>query len=105
MTPGPVTIRYAAPGDAHALASLAALDSSTVPGGPLLLAEIDGDLWAAAAIHRGAAIADPFRPSGALVELLHARARQLVDDAPRRRWRLLARSRAPQAVASMFNRT
>jgi hypothetical protein len=36
---------------------------------------------------------------------LRARARQLVDDAPRRHRRRLALVRAPQAVASMFNRT
>ena len=104
MTAGTL-IRYAVDSDAAAVARLAALDSSAIPDGPLLVAEVDGELWAAVAIHRGAAIADPFRPSGPLVELLRARARQLVGDpapAGRRRW---ARGRAPQAVASMFNRT
>jgi hypothetical protein len=100
-----MTIRYASDDDAPKLARLAALDSAKVPGGALLVAEVDGELWAAVAIGRGAAIADPFRPSGPVVELLRARARQLVGDPPRRRWRLPARERAPQAVASMFNRT
>jgi hypothetical protein len=103
MTPGSLTIRYASSDDAVALARLAALDCAKVPGGPLLVAFVDGELWAAVAIAGGIAIADPFRPSGAVVELLRARARQLLAE-PRRR-RLAAWGRAPQAVASMFNRT
>jgi predicted transcriptional regulator len=99
-----MTIRYASDRDAAHLARLAALDSSRVPDGALLLAFVDGELWAAVAIARGVAIADPFRPSGPVVELLRARARQLVGDAPRR-WRRPGLARAPQAVASMFNRT
>jgi hypothetical protein len=102
---GSMTIRYASDGDARDLARVAALDSSKVPAGALLVAEVDGELWAAVAIGCGAAIADPFRPSGPVVELLRARARQLVGDAPRRRRRRPALVRAPQAVASMFNRT
>jgi hypothetical protein len=97
-----MTIRYASDRDAPGLARLAALDSARVPAGALLLAEVDGELWAAVAIGRGAAIADPFRPSGPVVELLRARARQLVAE-PRQR--LVLRARAPQAIASMFNRT
>jgi hypothetical protein len=101
---GAVTIRYAADDDAAALARLATLDSARVPFGPLLLAEVGGELWAAVAIRDRAAIADPFRPSGPVVELLRARARQLVGDRPRK-WRRPVRDRAPQAAASMFNRT
>jgi hypothetical protein len=101
-----LTIRLAGTEDAGALALLAALDSSRVPAGPLLLAEVDGDLWAAVAVHGGGAIADPFRPSGPLVELLRARARQLVGVPARRRWRGLPRARARgYAAASMFSRT
>jgi hypothetical protein len=103
--PGSMTIRYASDDDTRGLARLAALDSAKVPDGPLLVAEVDGELWAAVAIGRGAAIADPFRPSAEVVELLRARARQLVGEPPRGRWRRPARGRAPQAVASMFNRT
>jgi hypothetical protein len=102
---GSMTIRYASDGDARDLARLAALDSSKVPAGALLVAEVDGELWAAVAIVRGPAIADPFRPSAPVVELLRARARQLVGDLPRRQRRRPALVRAPQAVASMFNRT
>ncbi|QEC50484.1 hypothetical protein FSW04_24825 [Baekduia soli] len=72
-----VTIRPASGDDAAALARLAALDSARVPAGPLLLAEVDGALCAAVALHDGSAIADPFRPTVALLELLHGRVRQL----------------------------
>ncbi|MCW2986630.1 MAG: hypothetical protein JWR63_4200, partial [Conexibacter sp.] len=77
MTTAGVTIRPAFPDDAHALARLAALDSSRLPTGPLLLAEIDGEPWAAVALRNGRAIADPFRPTAALVDLLRRRAAQL----------------------------
>ena len=77
LSPGSMTIRYASDGDAHVLARLAALDSSRVPAGALLVAEVDGELWAAVAIGRGAAIADPFRPTAPLVLLLQMRAQQI----------------------------
>jgi hypothetical protein len=77
MTGGGLTIRPAFPDDAGALARLAALDSARVPAGPLLLAEVDGVPWAAIALPSGRVIADPFRPTAALVELLARRAAQL----------------------------
>jgi hypothetical protein len=75
-SPG-VTIRPAFPDDAPALARLAALDSQRPPLGPLLLAEIDGEPWAAIALETARIIADPFRPTAALVTLLRGRAAQL----------------------------
>src|SRR3954451_10948605 len=75
MTPT-VTIRPAYPDDVSAIARLAALDSQRVPAGPLLLAEIDGEPWAAVATQSGRVIADPFRPTAALVELLRRRGMQ-----------------------------
>jgi hypothetical protein len=39
------------------------------------VAEVGGELWAALEIATGATIADPFRPSGDLVELLELHAR------------------------------
>jgi hypothetical protein len=77
MTTGGLTIRPAFPDDAGALARLAALDSARVPAGALLLAEVDGMPWAAIALDSGRVIADPFRPTAALVELLARRAAQL----------------------------
>jgi hypothetical protein len=75
-SPG-VTIRPAFPDDAPALARLAALDSQRVPVGPLLLAEVDGEPWAALALETSRVIADPFRPTAELVALLRGRAAQL----------------------------
>lgn len=75
-SPG-VTIRPGFPDDAAALARLAALDSQRLPLGPLLLAEIDGEPWAAIALETSRVIADPFRPTAALVDLLRDRAAQL----------------------------
>lgn len=72
-----VTIRLAFPDDAEAVRRLAALDSEAVPAGPLLLAEIGGELWAAVSLERPEAIADPFRPTAELVLTLHERARRL----------------------------
>lgn len=83
-----VTLRFAFPDDELALARLAVLDSSAALAGPVLLAEVGGELWAALSLKDGRVIADPFRRTTALVELLRARAAQL--DAPparARRWR------------------
>ena len=79
-----LTIREAHAADAAALRNLAALDSSTVPEGRLLVAEIDGELQAAAPLAGGPTIADPFRPTGTLVSLLQLRAAQLRTLARRR---------------------
>src|SRR5829696_7430553 len=79
-----VTIRRATPADAAALKRLAALDSAPVPAGELLVAEVGGELWAAAAIDGPAVVADPFRPSGELALLLAQRAAQLAPGRPRR---------------------
>jgi hypothetical protein len=72
-----VTFRYATPCDGPALDRLAQLDSSRIPDGPLLIAEVQDELWAAVSLDDGAAIADPFHPTAALLRTLHERARQL----------------------------
>jgi len=94
MTNTTFTIRRASAEDARAVVRLAALDSASPPTGDVLLAEVDGELWAAVDIESGAAIADPFRPSADLVELLRFRAdrmrRELAE--PGRRVRLLPRA-------------
>jgi hypothetical protein len=69
------TIRRADLADLAALDRLAALDSGTAPSGDVLVAEVAGELWAALEIDSGHVIADPFRPSGELVELLRLHAR------------------------------
>jgi hypothetical protein len=70
MTENTLTIRPADLADLAGLDRLAALDSASPPTGEVLVAEVGGELWAAIAVETGAAIADPFRPSGDLVELL-----------------------------------
>jgi hypothetical protein len=72
-----VTIRYAFPDDAAAIAALAAVDSQTIPEGVLLVAEVHGELWAAVSLTAKGSIADPFRPTADVRVLLEARARQL----------------------------
>jgi hypothetical protein len=70
-------IRYARADDADALARLAALDGARVPPAPVILAEVGGEPWAARSLATGDVVADPFRRSGPLVELLALRAEQL----------------------------
>lgn len=74
-----VTLRFGFPDDAAGLARLAELDSARPPDDPVLLAEVDGKLRAALSLRDGAVTADPFHSTGALVELLRARGRQLTD--------------------------
>jgi predicted methyltransferase MtxX (methanogen marker protein 4) len=78
-----VAIRPARPADAIALARLAALDSSRSPRGTVLLAEVDGELWAALGVDDGHAVADPFRPSREALALLRARAEHVRAERPR----------------------
>ena len=84
-----VIIRRATAADESAVRRLAALDSAFPPTGQVLLAEIGDELWAALSVDTGDAVADPFRPSGDLVDLLRLRAEGL-DETPAR-GRVLAR--------------
>jgi hypothetical protein len=74
MTEKTLTIRPADLTDLAGLDRLAGLDSASPPTGDVLVAEVGGELWAAVEIDTGAAVADPFRPSGELVELLRMHA-------------------------------
>jgi len=76
-----LTIRMGYPDDRAALERLATLDARPLPSEPLVVAEVDGDLWAAVSVRDGGAVADPFQPSGALVDLLQARRAQLPSTA------------------------
>jgi hypothetical protein len=80
-----LTIRTATDTDTAAVFRLATLDSSDPPTGEVLLAEMDDELWAALAVDTGTAVADPFRPSGELVDLLRFRAKGLRGDGRRQR--------------------
>jgi hypothetical protein len=79
-----VLIRAARGSDGPGVARIAALDSAPVPTGELLVAEADGALVAVRSLSTGAAVADPFRPSADVLELLDLRARALTARTPRR---------------------
>src|SRR3954452_20153547 len=78
------------PADAHALVRRAALDKARPLVGEVLVAEVEGALWAAVEVVGGRAISDPFRPTLAVRELLAMRRGTFdVDDGGRGRLRLL----------------
>jgi hypothetical protein len=70
----PVTLRLAAASDAPALKRLAELDSRPLPPGPHLVAERDGRIDAALSLSTDELIADPFRRTAELSELLRCQA-------------------------------
>jgi hypothetical protein len=84
-----LTLRHATAADEASLRRLAALDSSRVPSGELLVAELDGQLVAALSVDTGAAIADPFEHTAAIVESLRAHAHRRSRPALRPLGRLL----------------
>jgi hypothetical protein len=65
-----VTLRMAGAGDAGEIVALAERDSRPVPPAPRLVAERAGRIEAVLSLATGAAVADPFRPTAGLVELL-----------------------------------
>jgi hypothetical protein len=79
-----ITIRLAGAEDESALRGLAALDSAELPSGWMLLAEVEGEPWAAVEVRSGVAIADPFHPTADIVALLRMRASKLRGDERRR---------------------
>jgi hypothetical protein len=76
-TSADVVIRYARRDEADALATLAQLDPSRAPSGEVIVADVQGELWAAVSLDDGHAVANPFRPSGELTFRLSERAREL----------------------------
>jgi len=72
-----ITVRLADHTDARALLTLAALDSAQVPAGALVIAESDGELVAAVSVDGGRPLADPFRRTSLIVEMLELRAAQI----------------------------
>jgi len=84
LTLSEITIRPAYADDDSALVRLATLDSAPVPAGPLLLAEVDGELRAALATDSGTVVADPFFRTVDLISLLHKHA-AVSHAIPRRR--------------------
>jgi hypothetical protein len=74
---GNLTIRFAGADDGVELERLAQLDSTSVPTGPSLVAEVDGEVVAALALDGERPISDPFRRTAETVRLLELRASQL----------------------------
>jgi hypothetical protein len=72
-----VVIRAARGSDGPALRRLAELDSRELPAGDLLVAETDHEVVAALAVATGERVADPFRRTADVVDLLAYRARRL----------------------------
>jgi hypothetical protein len=70
----PVTLRLADEADAAGLERLADLDSRPLPPGPHLVAERDRRIEAAVSLATGELIADPFRRTAELCELLRCHA-------------------------------
>lgn len=70
-----ITIRQATDSDSTAVRHLAALDSADTPRGDALLAFVDGELVAARSAE-GMAVADPFRRTRHVLELLDLQSRQ-----------------------------
>ena len=82
-----VAIRRARDADTPLLHDLAELDSRRPLAGPVLVALVEGRVWAALGLDDDRILADPFLPTTLAVELLRLRARQLqaTDRRPRRR--------------------
>lgn len=79
-----VTIRRAGGDEWDVIDRLAQRDSAPPPPREtMLVAEVDGEMRAAISIRNGYSIADPFLPSAGLVDLLRARAEQIVADRER----------------------
>jgi hypothetical protein len=88
-----VVIRVASSAQDPALEHLLQLDGHRdLNGSRVLVAEVEGEALAALPLDGGEPIADPFRPTAALVEMLRLRALQL-SGAPLRRPGLRARLR------------
>jgi hypothetical protein len=73
-----ITIRLSRPEDRPAILRLATLDGHRPPSGQAILAIVRGELRAALPLGGGDAIADPFRPTSELIEVL-----RLIDSTQR----------------------
>ena len=73
---GPIVLRAATPADETALLGLAELADRPVPRAPLFVAEVLGQVLAARSAD-GSVLADPFRATSDLLDLLELRARHL----------------------------
>jgi hypothetical protein len=75
-----LTVRRLQERDIDAIGRLAELDSQELPSGALLVAELGDELVAALPLEGGRVLADPFRPTASIVEILRLRASQLTSE-------------------------
>ena len=99
-------IRAATPDDQAAITRLAQLEGRPEPQSALLLAEIHGEVLAALPLDGAPAIADPFRPTLELIEMLKQRAAQLRGEQAgggrvRRAWSALRRASSQPVMAPL----
>jgi hypothetical protein len=73
-----ITIIHSSEAETPDLWRLALLDDRRPPRGPALLAYVGGELRAAVGLRDGQAVADPFRPTADIVDLLRLQARHEV---------------------------
>ena len=73
-SPHTLLVRPAGPTDTRTVLRLAALDDAPAPHGEVLIAEVDGQPVAALSRKNGAVVADPVRPTAAVVQALTAAA-------------------------------
>lgn len=76
---GPVTLRLAESTDRPALVRLAQLDSRPLPRGPHLIAERQGRIDAALSLTCDELVADPFRRTAELCDLLRHHAAAIAE--------------------------
>lgn len=95
-----ITIRNSAGSDLRALERLATLDGRRLGRGRYLLAEAGGELVAALPADGGEPIADPFKRTAAIVELLEFHGRAATRGARQRRAGLLRRAVRPPSRAA-----
>lgn len=80
-----IVIRADRPDDAAAVEIVRQRDTRPLPEGPLVLAEVDGEIVAARSLTTGEVIADAFRPTAHLVTMLEMWAGRLRPEAQGKR--------------------
>ena len=100
-----VTVRLAGKDDQAALRRLADRDGRVVPRAPVLVAEVAGVMLAARSIEDSGSVADPFRHTAHLAELLalratHLRNAELTNPVSRKRFRSIENRLKGHAAAN-----
>jgi hypothetical protein len=78
-----ITLRLSTRRDEPAIERLGRLSERQIPSGRHVVAEVDGQVWAALPLSGGEPLADPFVPALEVKELLSLRVAQLAADGDR----------------------